>query len=94
MIYRVVRDEDVIFRTSSKSWRGERGIDLVLRRRRPRDRRGARRFSPDHLQELVPDIAERQVYVCGPPAMTEVIDRNVRRANVPPRLIHVEKFAL
>jgi ferredoxin-NADP reductase len=55
---------------------------------------GARLLSPAHLQELVPDIAERQVYVCGPPAMTELLGRNVRRANVPPRFIHTEKFAL
>ena len=27
-------------------------------------------LSPEHLQQLVPDIAERDVYVCGPPAMT------------------------
>ncbi len=24
-------------------------------------------LSPDHLHELVPDVAERDVYVCGPP---------------------------
>jgi predicted ferric reductase len=37
---------------------------------------------------------ERQVYVCGPPAMTEALERNVRSADVPARLIHTEKFAL
>jgi len=42
----------------------------------------------------VPDIAERQVYVCGPPAMTDFLERNVRRADVPARFIHTEKFSL
>ena len=51
-------------------------------------------LSPRHLRELVPDIAERQVYVCGPPAMAEALERNVRRADVPARFIHSEKFAL
>src|SRR5438128_1663872 len=94
VIYRVVRDEDVIFRDELEELARERGITLhfVVGDHATED--GARLLSPAHLQELVPDIAERQVYVCGPPAMTEFLGRNVRRANVPPRFIHTEKFAL
>ena len=94
VIYRVVRDEDVIFREELEELACARGITLLFVVGDHATEDGARLLSPAHLKELVPDIAERQVYVCGPPAMTEVIDRNVRRANVPPRLIHVEKFAL
>jgi ferredoxin-NADP reductase len=43
---------------------------------------------------MVPDIAEREVYVCGPPAMTNAIRANVRDAHVPARFIHAERFAL
>jgi predicted ferric reductase len=94
VIYRVVRDEDVIFRDELDELARGRGITLhfVIGDHATED--GARLLSPAHLQELVPDIAERQVYVCGPPAMTELLGRNVRRANVPPRFIHTEKFAL
>jgi ferredoxin-NADP reductase len=49
---------------------------------------------PAHLRELVPDIAERDVYVCGPPGLTDVLERNVRAAGVPKRFIHAERFAL
>jgi predicted ferric reductase len=94
VVYRVVRDEDVIFRDELEELARERGIALHLVVGDHTTEDGARLLSPAHLQELVPDIAERQVYVCGPPAMTEVLDRNVRRANVPPRFIHTEKFAL
>ena len=94
VIYRVVRDEDVIFRDELEELARERGIDLVFVVGDHATDDGARLLSPEHLQELVPDIAERQVYVCGPPAMTEVLERNVRRANVPPSFIHTEKFAL
>ena len=94
VIYRVVRDEDVIFRDELEELARERGITLVFVVGDHATEDGARLLSPAHLQELVPDIAERQVYVCGPPAMTEFLDRNVRRANVPPRFIHTEKFAL
>jgi ferredoxin-NADP reductase len=94
VIYRVVRDEDVIFRDELEDLARERGITLhfVIGDHASED--GARLLSPAHLEELVPDIAERQVYVCGPPAMTDVLARNVRSANVPPRFIHTEKFAL
>jgi len=94
VIYRVVRDEDVIFRDELEELARHRGIRLVFVVGDHASEDGARLLSPDHLQELVPDIAERQVYVCGPPAMTEALDRNVRRANVPPCFIHTEKFAL
>jgi predicted ferric reductase len=94
VIYRVVRDDDVIFRDELEELARERGITLhfVVGDHATED--GARLLSPAHLEELVPDIAERQAYVCGPPAMTEVLGRNVRRANVPRRFIHIEKFAL
>ena len=94
VIYRVVQDEDVIFRDELEELARERGITLLFVVGDHATEDGARLLSPAHLEELVPDIAERQVYVCGPPAMTEVLERNVRRASVPPRFIHVEKFAL
>jgi predicted ferric reductase len=94
VVYRVVRDEDVIFRDELEQLARERSITLHFVVGDHAGEDGAQLLSPAHLQELVPDIAERQVYVCGPPAMTEVLDRNVRRANVPPRFIHTEKFAL
>ena len=94
VIYRVVRDEDVIFRDELEELARERGVTLFFVVGDHATEDGARLLSPVHLQELVPDIAERQVYVCGPPAMTEFLGRNVRRANVPARFIHTEKFAL
>jgi ferredoxin-NADP reductase len=51
-------------------------------------------LSAEHLRELVPDLAERDVYVCGPPAMTNQIESNVRAAGTPRRFIHTERFAL
>ena len=55
---------------------------------------GARLLSPDHLRELVPDLDDRDVFVCGPPAMAQAIARNVRSAGVPRRHVHTERFAL
>ena len=94
VIYRVIRDEDVIFRNELERLARERGITLHFVVGDHASEDGARLLSPAHLQELVPDIAERQVYVCGPPAMTELLGQSVRRANVHPRFIHIEKFAI
>jgi len=45
------------------------------------------------LRTLVPDVAERDVFVCGPPAMMTAVCRNLRRAGVPRRQIVAERFA-
>jgi len=51
-------------------------------------------LSPAHLRALVPDVAERDVYVCGPPAMTAAIERTVRTLEIPRKHVHVERFAI
>lgn len=94
VVYRVVKEEDVIFRDELDQLARDRHIRLLVVSGDHTTDEGRRLLSPDHLKELVPDIAERQVYTCGPPAMTEFIERNVRRADVPARFIHTEKFAL
>jgi predicted ferric reductase len=94
VVYRVVSESDLIFRDELEGIARDRGIRLVFIVGDHMTPEGSRLLSPDHLRELVPDIAERQVYVCGPPAMTDVLERNVRRADVPARFIHAEKFAL
>jgi ferredoxin-NADP reductase len=57
---------------------GEQGADRLL--------------SPEHLRELVPDLAERDVYVCGPVSMTAATRASLRRAGVPDRHIVSEAF--
>jgi ferredoxin-NADP reductase len=94
VIYRVVDEADILFRDELERLARDRGITLLFVVGDHATREGSRLLSAAHLRELVPDIAERQVYVCGPPAMTDALERNVRRARVPARFIHTEKFAL
>jgi predicted ferric reductase len=51
-------------------------------------------FSPAELRRLVPDLAERDVYLCGPPGLVHAARRGLRRAKVSGRRIHVESFDL
>lgn len=51
-------------------------------------------FEPDSLVALVPDIRERDVFVCGPPAMTSAVIRSLRTLGVPRHQVHAERFSL
>jgi predicted ferric reductase len=55
---------------------------------------GVQPFAPERLTALVPDVANRDVYVCGPPAMTSAVLRSLRELNVPRRQVHAERFSL
>ena len=54
---------------------------------------GAAPLSAERLLELVPDLPERDVFVCGPPAMTEAMRDSLGRTGVPRRQVSVERFA-
>lgn len=57
---------------------------------------GARRqtqISARGLDELIPDIAERDVFICGPTGFTSSVLRAVRALGVPAERIHHEAFA-
>jgi predicted ferric reductase len=85
VLYRVIREEEAILRDELERIAGARGIAFQLVAGDHATPEGSRLLSPAHLRELVPDIAGRDVYVCGPPAMTDATERNVRAAGVPPR---------
>jgi predicted ferric reductase len=85
--------------------RGSTRADLVLRdqvagevqRRRGRlvELVGSRhqvRTDAQALREIVPDLRHRQVYLCGPDALSHQLARELRRAGVPDDQIHFESF--
>jgi predicted ferric reductase len=94
VLYRAVRNDDFVFRDELTALAARRGANVVFLAGDHATDEGSRLLSPEHLRELVPDLAERDVYVCGPPAMATAIERNVRHADVPARNLHVERFAL
>jgi predicted ferric reductase len=51
-------------------------------------------FDPSNLVATVPDLAERDVFVCGPSAMTSAVLRGLRTLKVPRSQIHAERFSL
>ncbi len=93
VLYRALTSEDLVLRGELDRLAEARGatIHYVVGDHRGD---GASLLSSDHLLELVPDLPERDVFLCGPPAMTAVISRNIRAARVPRRNVHLERFAL
>ena len=68
---------------------------LPGRRRRPDSWLGSGVEAPTDLAALtswVPDVAERDVYVCGPGPWADLVLRDLRAAGVPEAHIHLETF--
>jgi ferredoxin-NADP reductase len=65
--------------------RGLRVVDLPG----PRDRA---ENAPEALLHHVPDLAHRDVYVCGPEEWTERVRRTALAAGLPARHLHIETF--
>ncbi|WP_079044088.1 ferredoxin reductase family protein [Streptomyces kanamyceticus] len=49
-------------------------------------------LAPQSLRNLVPDLAEHDVYLCGPPGMSAAATAALVRAGVPQERIHTECF--
>jgi len=94
VVYRVFSEPEIVFAEELGLLTAERGAALHYVVGDHATEEGARLLSPEHLHELVPDIAERDVFLCGPPAMIEHTETSIRRAGVARRHLHVERFAL
>ena len=94
IVYRVISESDVIFGDELSELAERKGAVVHVVAGDHTTPEGGALLSSDHLKALVPDIAEREVYVCGPPGMADAARRSVRGASVPSRYIHTERFAL
>ena len=52
-----------------------------------------RLLSAAHLASIVPDVRKRDVFVCGPPGMTDAVLTTLRELDVPADQCHAERFA-
>ena len=94
VIYRVLADDDIVFGDELAVLAERRDLTVRYVVGDHLSAEGRDLLSTAHLRELVPDVAERDVFLCGPPAMVAAIEGSVRRAGVPRRCLHVERFAL
>ncbi|MFG2307612.1 ferric reductase-like transmembrane domain-containing protein [Streptomyces sp. NPDC048566] len=93
VLYRVRSEADAVLLDEVRHLVGLRGGRLHLLTGRTGEA-AAPPFAPAGLHSLVPDITDRDVYVCGPPAMTAAVLNSLRELRVPARQVHAEKFGL
>jgi predicted ferric reductase len=92
LLYRASAEKDILFRAELDQLAAARGIEvryLLGRRDKKSDPLG-----PRHLRQHVPDVRERDVYMCGPPGMMVVALKSLRSLGVHRSQIHHEKFEL
>jgi predicted ferric reductase len=91
LIYRASQDGDLAFRRELEQLAGRRRAHLWFVVGRRADL-GEDPLSAAALTANVPTLTMHDVYVCGPPGMTEAVIRELRAAGVQRRHIHHESF--
>jgi predicted ferric reductase len=94
LVYRASGPEDVVFKREIDELASLRGATVHYLV----GRRGSREMpddplDPRALRRLVPDINDRDIYVCGPTGMMARTLSSLRRLRIPDRQIHYERFA-
>jgi predicted ferric reductase len=103
LIYRARSDADLTFRAELDTLAERRGARVVyLTGPRAVRTDGSPSWLPDSLRHLsdeealrrlVPELAEHDVFICGPDDWTDAARTAVVRVGVPPEHIHEERFA-
>ncbi|MFM6978068.1 MAG: ferric reductase-like transmembrane domain-containing protein [Micrococcales bacterium] len=99
IIYRLRSQEDAALLDETRAIAAQRGFRLI----ELEGRRGvgtswmnadfSGRSDLERLKDLVPDITESDVYICGPTAWTRNVEKTMKAAGVEERQIHAEEFA-
>lgn len=91
LFYRASRPEDLVLYHELEEIARRRGFGLypVIG---PRTGPRGDPMSAARLRRCVPDIEQRDVYLCGPTGMAEAVEAQLRRVGVPRRHIHREAF--
>jgi predicted ferric reductase len=90
LIYRVATDSDAVLYDELRELAHAKGAELHL----ITGPATPDKLPPSELARLVPNIADRDVFVCGPPGMTNAVLRCLRELGVPKQQIHHERFSL
>jgi predicted ferric reductase len=93
LLYRVEHPKDFVFRGELEELARTRGVIIYPLAGAEIGDDETDRLGIPALKAMVPDVGERDVYVCGPPGLVDVVRRRLRRIGVPARQIHEERFA-
>ena len=89
VVYRVSGERQAPLQAELEQLVAHRGWSLHLLR----GPRGLHPMTPEHLLQIVPRLAESDIYICGPDAFTAAVRDGVRALGVPDPRVHYEAFA-
>ncbi|MGW5637251.1 ferredoxin reductase family protein [Streptomyces sp. NPDC003832] len=90
VVYRVATDKDAVLYDELRELARARGAELHL----VTGPVSPDLLAPAELSRMVPDIAGRDVFLCGPPPMMDAVLGSLRELGVPRPQIHFERFSL
>ncbi|WP_105973136.1 ferredoxin reductase family protein [Streptomyces geranii] len=90
VIYRVARDQDAVLYEELRDIAHAKGAELHL----VSGPVAPDKLAPAELAKLVPDITDRDIFLCGPPPMMNAVLRSLRDLGVPRSQTHFERFSL
>ncbi|MFB7248870.1 ferric reductase-like transmembrane domain-containing protein [Streptomyces populi] len=90
VVYRVASERDAVLHDELRDLALAKGADLHLVTGGP----VPDKLAPLELKRMVPDIADRDVFLCGPPPMMNAVLGTLDELGVPERQIHFERFGL
>jgi predicted ferric reductase len=95
LLYRVNKRDDAVLLQELSDLARARGAWLRVLTGPPtaRDEHGPL-LGAESLAGMVRDVRDRDVFVCGPPPMTNVVVKGLRELGVPKDQIHAERFSL
>lgn len=92
LLYRANSTQDLALWDELAAIADERGARLMYAVNSPDGERPD--ISADRLRQKIPDIADHDVFMCGPPGFAQSVYQALRDAGVPARRIHHESFEM
>jgi predicted ferric reductase len=99
LVYRAGREADFLFRAELAALAARRGVRIfyvpghrVIGRESWMPHRAAALSDEEGLLQLVPDLRDHDVFVCGPDAWIDAAVAAAHGAGVPAAQVHVERF--
>ncbi len=94
LLYRCRSERDVIFRDELDRLAEHPQLRVQYLLSEHGWRHHADQLGPDVLVQLVPDLREREIYVCGPAGIRSTVRDSLRRLGVRDQQIHSEVFRI
>jgi ferredoxin-NADP reductase len=88
LLYRARTRDEVVFRDELVALANERRARVIFLLGSDREL-----LSSSSLTRLVPDLVDRDVYLCGPPGMAAAVRAALGQAGLAPGQLHEERFA-